>query len=266
MRYNRSVFLRFPPGVVKNVSLESFGREAGRDIRTGSSKKIYSADWYTVVERRGSPKTSETVQKESLVAAARRGEITSKSPENLSEHFLNSAFARLAYYFYGSPDRRNRKREQGSSVGDNAARSISNMLINDLFERWIGGVEHYVSFFVRATSIWMSEGMLSEVARISRFPVLAIGKNHKRLRSPQSEYSAGIENILRNSSNDGFVRVDRISNSTASPLGITSFARRRERTLRGTFEFSCKRMNFILSSKGCESGQVVNAAARTQRI
>lgn len=81
-------------------------------------------------------------KKKSLVAAARRGEITSKSPENLSEHFLNSAFARLAYYFYGSPTGetrregdREKEREQGSCVRGNAARSISNMLINDPFER-----------------------------------------------------------------------------------------------------------------------------------
>lgn len=74
---------------------------------------------------------------------ARRGEITSKSPENLSDHFLNSAFARLAYYFYGCWGGREERAfvpRSGREGEGNAGRSISNMLINDPFERWIGGV------------------------------------------------------------------------------------------------------------------------------
>lgn len=77
-----------------------------------------------------------------------------KSLENLSEHFLNSAFARLAYYFYGSRVREQTKRERKGVralsrdavllyIGlerEIGVGSISNMLINDPFERWIGGV------------------------------------------------------------------------------------------------------------------------------
>lgn len=71
-------------------------------------------------------------QRKKNLSRRRRGEITSKSLENLSGHFLNSAFARLAYYFYGSPGWKGRARFLRRC---NAARSISNMLINDPFER-----------------------------------------------------------------------------------------------------------------------------------
>lgn len=125
----------------------------------GSGEKIYiqPTDIPREAEKRSSLKTSETAQKESLVAVARRGEITSKSPENLSDHFLNSAFARLAYYFYGCWGRRrasNVPPEQGGGERGNAARSISNMLINDPFERRIGGVGVLrILLSVRAPSI-----------------------------------------------------------------------------------------------------------------
>lgn len=56
------------------------------------------------------------------------------------------------------------------------------MLINDPFERWIGGVGVLrILLSVRAPSIWMSEGMVS--VAVSTIPVSTIEKNHKRLRS-----------------------------------------------------------------------------------
>lgn len=59
-------------------------------------------------------------QKESFgrrCGGGEKGRNYVKSLENLSEHFLNSAFARLAYYFYGSRVREQtkREREEGSA-------------------------------------------------------------------------------------------------------------------------------------------------------
>lgn len=57
-------------------------------------------------------------QKESFgrrCGGGEKGRNYVKSLENLSEHFLNSAFARLAYYFYGSRVREQTKREKQSA-------------------------------------------------------------------------------------------------------------------------------------------------------
>jgi len=109
-------------------------------------------------------------QKESFgrrCGCGEKGRNYVKSLENLSEHFLNSAFARLAYYFYGSRERtesahakereRERERERETRFRDSSlyrsrkkgVGSISNMLINDPFERWIGGVEFVRILFRR---------------------------------------------------------------------------------------------------------------------
>lgn len=73
----------------------------------------------------------------------------------------------------------------------------------------------------------MSEGMLSVAARppsqplgkITSVCVLRVGIFHRNRKY--------LEELV----DDGFVRVDRMSNSTAFPLGITLFDRRGERML-----------------------------------
>lgn len=128
----------------------------------------------------------------------------------------------------------------GGRERDNAGRSISNMLINDPFERWIGGVGVLrILLSIRAPSIWMSEGTVSVA-------VWTIEKNHKRLRSlrwnipMESKISWGTRRTA------GFVRVDRISNSTASPLGITSFTPKMRGLLVNVSIFSRERMNLMI--------------------
>lgn len=123
---------------------------------------------------------------------------------------------------------------------DNAGRSISNMLINDPFERWIGGVGVLrILLSVRAPSIWMSEGMVSvAVSTISPFQLLRKITSVCVLCAEIFQWNRKYLEELRRTA--GFVRVDRISNSTASPLGITSFTPQ-------DAGVTCERLNFLAS-------------------
>lgn len=146
---------------------------------------------------------------------ARRGEITSKSPENLSDHFLNSAFARLAYYFYGCWGGREERAfvpRSGREGEGNAGRSISNMLINDPFERWIGGVGvPTVSFypFVRQAFECQKE-WFRWLFQPSPFQPLGKITSVCVLRAEIFQVESKISSRGNSSNSAGFVRVDRI--------------------------------------------------------
>lgn len=115
-------------------------------------------------------------QKESFgrrCGGGEKGRNYVKSLENLSEHFLNSAFARLAYYFYGSRVREQTKRERerecalsrcGSPLyrarkGDRCGEHIKYV---DKWSLWAMNRRRRVRTYPFSSSatanIWMSEG------------------------------------------------------------------------------------------------------------
>lgn len=89
---------------------------------------------YTGGTLRGKVKFSQDAgkraQKESFgrrCGCGEKGRNYVKSLENLSEHFLNSAFARLAYYFYGS-----RERTESASAQDREKERVTRSRLSSI--------------------------------------------------------------------------------------------------------------------------------------
>lgn len=121
-------------------------RIAKRDAMRGSRRilgRSISLRWYmyTGGTLRGKVKFSQDAgkraQKESFgrrCGCGEKGRNYVKSLENLSEHFLNSAFARLAYYFYGS-----RERTESASERKRESNALATLLYIGLERGWVWG-------------------------------------------------------------------------------------------------------------------------------